>query len=200
MLSLTRSLGNEFIYKGNSFKLDLSFDVVLRFYEMLDDKRLSDSDKVMTAFEMFLNQSPNDADFVVTAFEQINKYISMKPYGNDADDGGNVIDNGHLYSFQQDAEAIYSSFLEQYHIDLIDKQGKLHWDKFKALFQGLGPKTYLQRIIDIRTYDTSDLKGEALAKINEAKQYYELDVNKTQEAKEMQFANLGQALRNWAKS
>ena len=201
MLSLTKPLGNELIYKSKKYKLDLSFDIVLSFYEMLDDERLSDSDKVMTSFEMFLGYEPNDADFTINAFKQIGKYISMKPYGNDVEDAKEVIrDPRRLYSFQQDAEAIYSSFYEQYGIDLIDVQGQLHWDKFKALFQGLGPNTYLQRIIDIRTRNPKDYQGEALAKLTEAKQYYELDINKTQKAKEAQFANLAQTLRSWATS
>ena len=103
-----------------------------------------------------------------------------------------------LYSFKQDAEAIFASFYEQYGINLVHEQGKLHWDEFKALFQGLGPNTYFQRIIDIRTKDTKDLEGEQLSKVIQAQQFYELDVNKSQAAKEEQFANFGEILKNWA--
>ena len=75
MLSLTKPLGDELVYRSKSYKVNLSFDVVLSFYEMLDDERLSDADKVMTAFEMFLGYEPNDADFTINAFKQIGKYI-----------------------------------------------------------------------------------------------------------------------------
>lgn len=201
MLSLSEPLGNEFEYHSKIYHINLAFDTVLRFYEMLDDQRLEDAEKVATAFEMFFNQPVKDADFAVTAFEQISKYISMKPYGNDdeEEDQQHVVrDPRRLYSFKQDAEAIFASFYDQYGMNLIQEQGKLHWDEFKALFQGLGPQTYFQRIIEIRTKDTKDLEGEQLSKVIQAQQFYELDVNKSQAAKEEQFANFGEILKNWA--
>ena len=201
MLSLSESLGNEFEYDNKIYHINLAFDTVLRFYEMLDDERLEDAEKVATAFEMFFNQPVKDADFAVTAFEQISKYISMKPYGNDDDEEDQqhvVRDPRRLYSFKQDAEAIFASFYDQYGMNLIQEQGKLHWDEFKALFQGLRPQTYFQRIIEIRTKDTKDLEGEQLSKVIQAQQFYELDINKSQAAKEEQFANFGEILKNWA--
>lgn len=201
MLSLSEPLGNEFEYHSKIYHINLAFDTVLRFYEMLDDERLEDAEKVATAFEMFFNQPVKDADFAVTAFEQISKYISMKPYGNDDDEEDQqhvARDPRRLYSFKQDAEAIFASFYDQYGMNLIQEQGRLHWDEFKALFQGLGPQTYFQRIIEIRTKDTKDLDGEQLSKVIQAQQFYELDVNKSQAAKEEQFANFGEILKNWA--
>lgn len=201
MLSLSEPLGNEFEYGGATYHINLAFDTVLRFYEMLDDERLDDAEKVATAFQMFFDQPVTEAEFAVSAFEQITKYISMKPYGNDdvaEQDQPVAHDPRQLYSFKQDAEAIYASFYEQYGMNLIQEQGKLHWDEFKALFQGLGPGTYFQRIIEIRTKDTKDLEGEQLSRVIQAQQFYELDVNKSQAAKEEQFANFGAILKNWA--
>ena len=201
MLSLSEPLGNKFEYGGKIYHIDLSFDAVLRYYEMLDDKRLTDSDKLRTAFELFFDNDATDYDFALSAFEQISKYISMKPYGHADEEGSKdqvVTDPRRLYSFKQDAEAIYSSFMEQYGIDLIDQQGKLHWDKFKALFDGLGSQTYFQRIIAIRTKSTKDLQGEELNQVIQAQQYYELDYNRSQAAKEAQFQNFGQILKDWA--
>ncbi|WP_323074857.1 Gp15 family bacteriophage protein [Limosilactobacillus reuteri] len=202
MLSLTEPLGDEFEYQGKKYPIDLSFDNVLKFYDLLDDKRLDDAEKITTAFSMFFGFETNSPDFVIAAFEEITKYISVKPYGNDTDinDENIVRDKRRLYSFKQDAEAIYASFRDQYNINLIAEQGKLHWDEFRALFQGLGPDTYFQRIINIRTQDTKDLKGETLSRAIEAKEYYELDYNKSQEAKEQQVANFSQTLLAWAKS
>lgn len=207
MLTLTDSLQSSYLYDGKEYPLNLAYDNVLRFYDLLDNKHFKASEKVIIAFQMFFSFEPSieDGDFIVKGFEDISHYISMKPYGNDdeetnEDQGQFAVDRRKLYSFKQDAEAIYASFMQQYGIDLIDMQGKLHWDKFKALFQGLGPKTYFQRIISIRTRDTKDLQGQELTDAIEAKQYYELDVNKTQEAKEEQIAAFGQTLKAWAKS
>lgn len=207
MLALTHGLRSDYEFQGKTYPLDLSFDNVLRYYELLDDETYSDAEKIITAFEMFFGQKPTDedTDLVVQGFEDVTKFISLKPYGDDEDssegqDGQTVTNPRKFYSFKQDAEAIYASFIEQYGIDLIDEQGKLHWDKFKALFQGLGPNTYFQRIIAIRQKDTKDLKGEELAHVIEAQQFYELDENKTQAAKEQQMAAFAQTIKSWALS
>lgn len=207
MLALTHGLRSDYEFQGKTYPLDLSFDNVLRYYELLDDETYSDAEKIITAFEMFFGQKPTDedTDLVVQGFKDVTKFISLKPYGDDEDsseeqDGQTVTNPRKFYSFKQDAEAIYASFIEQYGIDLVDEQGKLHWDKFKALFQGLGPNTYFQRIIAIRQKDTKDLKGEELARVIEAQQFYELDENKTQAAKEQQMAAFAQTIKSWALS
>lgn len=64
--------------------------------------------------------------------------------------------------------------MEQYGIDLIKEQGKLHWDKFKALLDGLGPDTQFRRIVTIRQRTTDGLEGEELAALMEQQQYYRL--------------------------
>lgn len=215
MLSLTRSedrksnptgLSNEFSYRGKSYKLDLSFDTVISFYQLLDDEHFTAEEKVSIAFEMFFGFEPKNPDFAISAFEQISSYLRQQPYGNDVEDDvgtdmqGNSISTVKYYSFTQDAEAIYSSFREQYGINLLKEKGKMHWDEFKALFAGLSDKTYMSRIIQIRMRDTSELKGQELTDALNAKQYYELNENKTEEAREQQFTGFMNTLKAWAQS
>lgn len=184
MLSLCEPLRNEYEYKGQMYSINLSFDNILRFYRLLEDKDFSNEEVVEIAFRMFFGNCPKDADFALTAFKDISDYISQEPYGNDGDaTPGNPIK---YYSFTQDAGAIYASFYEQYGIDLVDQEGKLHWDKFKALFAGLGPKTYFQRIVQIRMKDTSKLEGQELTDTLQAQNYYELDENKTEASRQAQ--------------
>lgn len=215
MLTLTRSaartsnptgLNNEFAYQGKLYKIDLSFDTVISFYQLLGDDHFSAEEKITVAFEMFFGCKPSDPDFAVSAFEQINRYLQQKPYGNDEDDissndmQGQPVKAVKYYSFTQDAEAIYSSFREQYGINLLLEKGKMHWDEFKALFAGLNDKTYMSRIIQIRMRDTSKLEGQELAAAVEAQQYYELDENKTEEAREQQFTGFMNTMKAWAQS
>lgn len=184
MLSLCEPLRNEYEYKGQMYSIDLSFDNILRFYRLLEDKDFSNEEVVEITFRMFFGNCPKDADFALAAFKDISDYISQEPYGNDGDaTPGNPIK---YYSFTQDAGAIYASFYEQYGIDLVDQEGKLHWDKFKALFAGLGPKTYFQRIVQIRMKDTSKLEGQELTDVIQAQSYYELDENKTEASRQAQ--------------
>lgn len=214
MLSLTRSedpsnptgLNNEFAYQGKTYVINLSFDTVISFYQLLDDDHFSAEEKIMVAFQMFFDFEPRDADFAVAAFEQINDYLRQSPYGDNDDDvsnndmQGNVTKPVKYYSFTQDAEAIYSSFMEQYGINLLHEKGKMHWDEFKALFAGLNDKTYMSRIIQIRMRDTSKLEGQELTDAINAQQYYELDENKTEEAREQQFTGFMNTMKAWAQS
>ena len=214
MLSLTRSedpsnptgLNNEFAYQGKTYVINLSFDTVISFYQLLDDDHFSAEEKIMVAFQMFFDFEPRDADFAVAAFEQINDYLRQSPYGDNDDDvsnndmQGNVTKPVKYYSFTQDAEAIYSSFMEQYGINLLHEKGKMHWDEFKALFAGLNDKTYMSRIIQIRMRDTSKLEGQELTDAINAQQYYELDENKTEEAREQQFTGFMNTIKAWAQS
>lgn len=53
--------------------------------------------------------------------------------------------------FAQDADMIYSAFLQSYGIDLIEQRGKLHWFKFLALFSSLPSNTKMADVIKIRS-------------------------------------------------
>lgn len=204
MLSLTESLVDKLNYHGKTYRLDLAFDTVLKFYELLDDDNLEDSEKISVAFEMFMGFTPDDADFAIAVFQKINQYIAKQPYGDEGepniDGNGQVVTPQKYYSFTQDAEAIYASFREQYGINLLQEKGKLHWDEFKALFARLGPNTYFQRIVEIRMRDTSKLEGQALNDTLKSQQYYELNENKTEKAREQQFTGFMNTLKAWAQS
>lgn len=216
MLTLTRSeqsnptgLNSEFEYHGEIFHINLAYDTVLSFYKLLDDKCFSDEEKVSIAFRMFFDDptihryiDKND-DLKIRAFQEISRYINEDPYihydGQDQEVESNVA-SPKYYSFQQDAEAIYSSFYQQYGIDLLYQKQKMHWDQFKALFAGLGPDTYFMRIVQIRQEDISKLEGDAQREMIEAQQRYALEETQSQEAVQNQIEDFGNMLMAIAKS
>lgn len=175
MISLTEELTQSIAYQGREYPIDLSYDNVLRFYQLLDDADFDESEKIITAFHIFFDEEvPDDPEFLMNVFQLLGEYVSASPYGGDtASSQGNQAPIRY-FSFQQDAPAIYASFMDQYGIDLIEEQGKLHWDKFKALLDGLGPETQFRRIVAIRQRTTDDLEGEELASVLEQQQYYRL--------------------------
>lgn len=189
MLSLTKELEHEFEFNGTRLDADLSFDNVLRWYELIEDKNISEEDKITIGFEMFFKACSWNFDLVIGSIKSVSEYIAERPY---TASGG---DTDKYYSFEQDAEAIYSSFLEQYGIDLINEQGKLHWDKFIALLFGLNEKTYFKRIIEIRTKDISELKGKALTSVIEAQEYYRLNDSSSVEAQNQRMNDVFAALK-----
>lgn len=201
MLSLTHSLENSFIDNGVEHKLNLNFDAVLRWYELMEDDELNSIDKVNIAYEIFTGNEPTDTEQAVKLVEQVAKYVSNASYrtNNAGDSSQGAMTPFKYYSYTQDAGAIYASFKEQYGIDLVDQQGKLHWDKFKALFDGLSDKTYFKRIIDIRTRSTDGLEGKELASLVEAQDYYQLDENRSVESKTSQMNGIFNTLKSMSK-
>lgn len=175
MLSLTEELTQSVAYQGHNYPIDLSYDNVLRFYQLLDDADFDEGEKIIAAFHIFFDEEvPDDPDFLMNVVKMLGNYVSSNPYGSDTEAQQGDITPVRYFSFQQDAEAIYASFMDQYGIDLIEQQGKLHWDKFKALLDGLGPDTQFRRIVSIRQRSTDGLEGEELSALMEQQQYYRL--------------------------
>lgn len=54
MISLTERLNRSVEYNGKFYPVNLAFDNVLAFYQMLDDDVLDNEHKFLTAFKMFL--------------------------------------------------------------------------------------------------------------------------------------------------
>lgn len=175
MLSLTEELTQSIAYQGREYPIDLSYDNVLRFYQLLDDADFDEGEKIIAAFHIFFDEeAPDDPEFLMNVVKLLGEYVSDSPYGGDTANSQDDQAPIRYFSFQQDAPAIYASFMEQYGIDLIEEQGKLHWDKFKALLDGLGPDTQFRRIVAIRQRTTDGLEGEELAALMEQQQYYRL--------------------------
>lgn len=175
MLSLTEELTQSIAYQDREYPIDLSYDNVLRFYQLLDDADFDEGEKIIAAFHIFFDKKvPDDPEFLMNVVKLLGEYVSDSPYGGDTASSQDDQAPIRYFSFQQDAPAIYASFMEQYGIDLIEEQGRLHWDKFKALLDGLGPDTQFRRIVAIRQRTTDGLEGEELAALMEQQQYYRL--------------------------
>jgi hypothetical protein len=93
-----------------------------------------------------------------------------------------------IYSFEHDADYIYSAFLEQYGIDL--NETKMHWWKFRTLFNGINENTLFSKITGYRSMNLEDIKDKEQKKYYEKmKRLYALPDNRTIEQKESDFAN-----------
>ncbi|PIO83544.1 hypothetical protein BSQ39_08185 [Loigolactobacillus backii] len=174
-----------------TYKADLAFDTVLEWYRMIEDDSLDEMEKIEAGWRIFIgDDSPKlateqDWKTAIEFLSGLSEYISKDPYQEDdesrqTDIGGNPIRPTHWYSYDKDSDAIYASFLFDYNLDLIDLQGKLRWEKFRALFNNLSPKSPLMRIISIRQTDVSKLEGQSLSDMVEAQSYYALDKSVSQ--------------------
>ncbi|EAE8048433.1 hypothetical protein J8L44_002464 [Listeria monocytogenes] len=197
MLSLADGINDIYVYQNVDYQLDLTFDNVLRVLELNGDTRLENYFRVNLAIEvLFENETPwsqLDEDnpyqsiqekslVLLDIFE--NYIVKDDAKGIQYDIDGNKMpvatsegeEEQAYYSLTQDSDYIYASFLQDYNIDLIDVRGKLHWYKFRALFDSLRDDTAIKSIMNIRQTELPTGKGsekerEALIKL---KNHYKL--------------------------
>lgn len=93
-----------------------------------------------------------------------------------------------IYSFEYDADYIFSSFYECYKIDLT--KTKMHWWKFKTLFANLSDNCIFSKILQYRATEiNSKMSKEERKFYLEKKRIYALPDLRTNEQKENDFAN-----------
>lgn len=136
------------VIDGITYRLNLSFDRVLRYFELFGEPELNAEDITEIAYS-WLVKSPQNVDLSTKAavIEKIKNEIISPPRRHilNGDAPKKCVD----YNF--DAADIYASFMLDYKIDLIEQIGKMHWSKFIALFDGLSADTPIKRIMNIRT-------------------------------------------------
>lgn len=193
MLSLTHSPVTQFAYKGKIYDIDLAFDTVLLYMQLQEDQDIKPETKWLQSLKLFFGKQelPSDHDFYLKSFELIQKVITDTPYGvKDQEERG--VEATKQFDYVRDAGAIYASFFDQYGIDLNKERGKMHWDTFKALLDGLGPNTYFQRILAIRREDSSKIEDPtAKQDLLDAQNYYAVDGSKTAAELQAQALNSG---------
>lgn len=166
LLNKPTPLKEPYSFEGGSFVIDVSFNNILEVLQAIDDKSLSDFDKMqvvlylLTDKDYFLNDEWFDSrgklQFTKRLFEDLtDKFVKTgkNNAGLPTDIEGNVIPvkKKKEYDFAQDAEYIFSSFMQAYNMNLHEQINKLSWKQFNALFQGLPSDTMIMRVVDIRT-------------------------------------------------
>lgn len=178
MLSLTDTPLSAIKFDSRIYHVNLAFDTVIKYLELAESDEPNQEEKAIRLF--FGDQElPLDPDFFESSFKLINETITKAPYQSDSSmNFGMQVAPQQLYSYKQDADAIYASFLMQYHIDLLKERGKMHWCVFRALFDGLGEDTPIQRIIELRQKNLADVPDEQRGKVMQLQQYYALKLKK----------------------
>lgn len=182
MLDLSRRLTDKLVIDDKEYALDLSFDNVLKMFEMMRDDDIPEYIKPHFAIRMLINKSlagttreekaeSFNNDFENYSIEEMSKvfksvfeeHISLSDVEDnhvEYDLAGNPMkttasDKGQErapYDIRYDGDYIYASFLQAYNIDLFDVQGKLHWKKFNALLSGLPEGTKFMEVVKIRKW------------------------------------------------
>lgn len=182
MLSLAYELEREIEIANEIYPVDLSYDNVIRVLDLLHDESFDDAEKVVLAMKMLLDCLPKcDYEELQQAFLEIieNLIYPETESKSKVDLQGNLIPEPNKkqnYSFEHDADYIYSSFIQAYGIDLIDVRGELDWAKFNALLIGLPNETKFKQVIEIRErpYATGKNVQKENQELRELKRIYAL--------------------------
>lgn len=179
MLDLSRKLTDKLVIDDEEFPLNLSFDNVLRLFEMWRDEDVPEFVKPHFGIRILTGETLED--FTVEEMSEVfnevfEEHISLSTVEDnhvEYDLAGNPMrttaSNGKQeqapYDIRYDGDYIYASFLQAYGIDLFDVQGELHWKKFNALLSGLPEGTKFMEVIKIRKWkpqkgDSTEYKEE----------------------------------------
>lgn len=179
MLDLSRKLTDKLVIDDEEFPLNLSFDNVLRLFEMWRDEDVPEFVKPHFGIRILTGETLED--FTVEEMSEVfnevfEEHISLSTVEDnhvEYDLAGNPMkttaSNGKQeqapYDIRFDGDYIYASFLQAYGIDLFDVQGKLHWKKFNALLSGLPEGTKFMEVVKIRKWkpqkgDSAEYKEE----------------------------------------
>lgn len=182
MFDLSRRFRDELVLDDKSYPLDLSFDNVLRLFDMIHDDYIPVIAKPIFALKILLKTSTDgekraadsllehlDIETTLEIYKRISEeHVVIKSSRGEVkeyDLAGNLIERTPidddeeedekepLFSLKYDGVYIYSSFLQAYNIDLIEVQGKLHWQKFNALLNGLPSNTKFAEVLKIRSWE-----------------------------------------------
>ena len=170
MFKLNEPLDVFIVINGEKAFIDMAFDNVIDALEGLEDNRLNDFDRVDFFLKVMLQNEDIVDRITPDKMPDILKNIMVKiqsesPKTQKTDINGDPMpiaqkESDRVISFEQDAEYIYSAFVQAYGIDLIEQQGQLHWNKFKALLNSLPEDTLMRQIMDIRKTNLSDIKDK----------------------------------------
>lgn len=188
MTNLWYKLENEIMIMGKAHVINLFFDNVIRLFDMFNDDGIDEGHKIDIAFRMLII-SHEDIQYELTLEEKFDvvRTIMETFILPDGYEERSHTTKEKLYDLSQDSAYIYSSFMQEYNIDLIQQFGKMQWEVFNSLLQGMRDTTKIKEIMNIRGSKipavTKHNKDE-VRRLREQKKFYAL--KKTQQETEEQ--------------
>ncbi|MCT0049178.1 bacteriophage Gp15 family protein [Lactococcus lactis] len=184
VLSLSWSQPDVIEAKTADYEVVMDFSRVLRLFELYKQDDIDVSEKLFITIEMFFLTSINEIP--EEDFQLILEGLTQKIIGDNSreetverDMKGNILEEEKkFYDFEEDADYIFASFMQDYGIDLIKEREKsnyywnkvqsgkmslekfrnltMSWDKFNALLAGLSETSKFRRVIEIRQMEIPD--------------------------------------------
>jgi hypothetical protein len=168
---------------SNGLRINSDFRVSILFELLMQDNQINEKDKLELALDLYYVEEIKDVN---TAFANI---IYFYACGKKHKESQDAEQHKQIYSFEYDAEYIFSAFLSQYNLDL-NSIKYLHWWKFKALFNSLNEDHLFSKIMGYRLMELSKIKDKEQRKYyRDLKIKYRLPDQRNKRDKEREFAN-----------
>lgn len=175
---LTDIVDNRIYTQKCKIVVNPAFDIVLEIQKLYKEPDLNEFEKMEQALYMLVKNNWNLKLFslpekMALLSEICKRFIAIKKRPQMKSSTVPILD------FEEDGDYIYASFMQDYHIDLIDEQGKLPWKKFLYLFNGLSAETKIKQVMRIRDMELPEFDGKNnkyRQEIMELKSYYALPV------------------------
>lgn len=176
----------------SKMKIRTDFRESIKFELLMQDNSISDTDKIKLALNLYYYEPEKIQDVKKAIKDILWFYKCGKEDKNvDSENEENNVNNKQkqIYSYEFDAEYIYSAFMEQYRIDL-NKIKYLHWWKFKALLVSLNENILFSKIMGYRAMNINKIKDKDMKKhYKKMKKIYALPDMRSEEEKENDFAD-----------
>lgn len=173
-------------HTDSGLRIRTDFRESIKFELLMQDRTISDDKKIRMVLNLYYYRPEQIKDFK-KALEEI---VWFYKCGDQIEAKNSKEKEGkkkQIYSYEFDAEYIYSAFMQQYKIDL-NSIKYLHWWKFKALFINLSEDVLFSKIMKYRATELSSVKDKEMKKFyKKMKKLYALPDMRTEEEKEYDF-------------
>lgn len=150
---------------GRAVKVNTDFRVGVAIEQ---ESTALEPDIVSLLSAFYLEDIPRPVEEAVQ--KMIEFYSHQDGGGEKKEDSGKP--NKRAYDFTQDADALLSSFLDAYGLDL--STAKIHWWTFKRLLCNLPPETPFMRRMYYRTADTKKMSKSERKHVEKMRRLYAL--------------------------
>ena len=178
---------NQAEVNGKRYEIRTNFRNSILFELMMQDSRLSSTEKVRKGLALYYSDTPDDLSAAVDAalwFYRCGKEETTVQKRMAARRGKNPI-----YSFEHDAGLIYAAFLLAYNIDLQDIE-YMHWWRFRYLFNSLPKDCEFVRAMEYRSIDINDkMPKEQKDFYKKMKRLYALPLSKAEDDRQAAIEN-----------
>lgn len=153
---------------GKAYEIYTDFRDWIRFFDMQEDRELSQRDKLLMMLEWYKKKPP--IDLLEESLEALILFASRKEKPPDEPGESAQKSTDKVLSWRYDAAYVYAAFLSVYHIDLMTIP-QMHWHVFLALFDALPDETPIKQRMGYRSVNLAAVKDQKerrrIAKIQE---------------------------------